>query len=83
MDRPKLSYGAETLLFEATEKHCEGRGLSRREFLAKCTITVAGTVFLSIPLNTAGPGASSAAADCSCFTACYVNCHSDCGRKMW
>lgn len=78
MPSPKLSFGAKTLLLELTDAHL----MSRRRFLQKATILVGGALLFSVALTDSRRGRAEAA-DCSCHSACYTNCHSDCGRKTW
>lgn len=75
---PKLSYAGKTLIFEGSNQEI----ISRRDFLKKATIVVAGVSFFSIVLNGTNPGDSEATVTC-CYVNCFNECHSNCGRKTW
>lgn len=84
--KPKLSYGAKTLLLDI-----RNFGLDRRDFLKRSLVFAAGVTFLAVSIT--GTARPSSAADlyCGCYgdchSQCYSNCHcachSDCGRKGW
>ncbi len=76
--RPKLSFGAKTLILEVTDGH----KMTRRQFLEKTIVVAGGVAMFSIILGESRHGKVEAA-DCSCHAGCYTNCHSDCGRKTW
>lgn len=77
-DRPKLSFGAKTLILEVTDGH----KMTRRQFLEKTIVVAGGVAMFAIILSESSHGKVEAA-DCSCHVGCYTNCHSDCGRKTW
>lgn len=75
--KPFLSYSAKTLIFESL-----GPEASRRDFLKAVTVlTVAGAI-LSIPIDSTLKQDAEAVINC-CYSNCFNECHSDCGRKSW
>lgn len=78
MQKPKVSYAGKTLFFESLGID----SLTRREFLKKSTIIVAGATIFCITLNSIKPSEGEAVVTC-CYSNCFSECHSNCGRKTW